>query len=182
MERVHQRASAQHPLPADSSKWSFAGQNPLSPRDTPLWLSGVETMMLCSWHWGEATYGKHFPENQGEKIELSYAVEVSSDTRTSTCGTGFVDQKWGRNGMALLGGGKVYANVCTLETSFLKVIENGEMRGFWELGRAIFLSLFPCQFMRQGLMETRLILQNLTYCVGEDELEFGILLPLFPEN
>lgn len=46
--------------------------------------------------------------------------------------------------MALLGGGKVYANVCTLETSFLKVIENGEMRGFWELGRAIFLSLFPC--------------------------------------
>lgn len=39
---------------------------------------------------------------------------------------------------------KIYANVCTLETAFLKVIENGEMRGFGELGRTIFLFLFAC--------------------------------------
>lgn len=72
---------------------------------------------------GSSNLREAFPRKPGGKIELSYAVEVSSDTRMSACRTGFVDEEWGRNGVALLGVGKIYANVCTLETAFLKVIK-----------------------------------------------------------
>lgn len=75
---------------------------------------------------GSSNLREAFPRKPGGKLELSYAVQVSSDTRTAVRGTGFVDEEWGQNGVALLGGRKVYANVCTLETAFLKIIENGE--------------------------------------------------------